>query len=153
MLFPIFLVSCSTEDDVLGDEVWGLRIGQSRSKVIEQLEERGYDVENHFIDSYLSVEDRIQYQGIEWDDVTCWFDKKDKLKSVEFATYSSRPSYQLEKLAEYIKEEGYPELHKDELCSNLYISDKLPMTVLLTIHSGYGGIRLHYCKDAHKRGE
>ncbi len=147
MLLPIFLVSCSK-----GDEVWGLRIGESRDNVAKQLKERGLEVENFSEDSYLSVDEMVKYQGIEWNAVTCWFDKKNKLKSVEFATYGSRPSYQLEKLAKYIKEEGYPELQEDEKCSGFYMSDKLPMTVMLTI-SPYSGIRLHYCKDAHKRGE
>lgn len=148
MLLPILLVSCSK-----GDEVWGVRIGESRNSVVKNLEERGYEVENFSDDSYISVNSKVKYQGIEWDAVTCWFDKNNKLKSVEFATYGNRPSYQLEKLAKYIKEEGYPELQEDEKCSGFFISDKLPMTVMLSIPSGYGGISLHYCKDAHKRGE
>lgn len=65
--------------------------------------------------------------------------------------YGSRPFYQLEKLAKYIKEEGYPELQEDEKCSGFYISEKLPITVVLSISGGYGGIRLNYCKDAHKK--
>lgn len=148
MLLPILLVSCSK-----GDEVWGVRIGESRNSVVKNLAERGYEVENFSDDSYVSVNEKVKYQGIEWDAVTCWFDKNNKLKSVEFATYGNRPSYQLEKLAKYIKEEGYPELQEDEKCSGFFISDKLPMTVMLSIPSGYGGICLHYCKDAHKRGE
>lgn len=148
MLLPILITSCES-----GDEVWGLRIGESRDNVAKQLKERGYEVENFSDDSYLSVDEKVKYQGIEWNAVTCWFDKKNKLQGVEFATYGSRPSYQLEKLAKYIKEEGYPELQEDERCSGFYMSDKLPMTVMLTISSGYGGIRLHYCKDAHKKRE
>lgn len=148
MALPLIFVSCSK-----GDEVWGVRIGESRNSVAKNLEERGYEVENFSDDPYVSINEKVKYQGIEWDAVTCWFDKNNKLKSVEFATYGNRPSYQLEKLAKYIKEEGYPELQEDEKCSGFYISDKLPMTVMLSIPSGYGGIRLHYCKDAHKRGE
>lgn len=145
LLLPMLISSCTS-----GDEVWGLRIGDSRDNVAKQLQERGYEVENFSKDSYLSVDEKVKYQGIEWDAITCWFDKKNKLKSVEFATYGSRPSYQLEKLAKYIKEEGYPELQEDERCSGFYTSDKLPMTVILILPSGYGGIRLKYCKDAHK---
>lgn len=147
ILLPIMITSCASED-----EVWELRIGASRDSVAKQLKERGYEVENFSEDSYLSVDEKVKYQGIEWDAVTCWFDKKNKLKSVEFATYGSRPSYQLDKLSKYIKEEGYPDLQEDERCSGFYMSDKLPMTVMLTV-SPYSGIRLHYCKDAHKKGE
>ena len=35
MMLPIFLVSCSK-----GDEVWGLRIGESRDNVAKQLKEK-----------------------------------------------------------------------------------------------------------------
>lgn len=147
LVLPMLFASCSK-----GDEVWGLYIGQSRDSVIEQLKQRGLTVEDSD-GSYVSIDAKVDYQGIQWDAVTCWFDKSNNLKSIEFATYGNRPSYQLEKLKGYIKDEGYPELKQDELCGNLYISDKLPMSVMLTIPSGYGGIRLHYCKDAHKKGE
>jgi hypothetical protein len=148
LLLPMLLSSCTK-----GDEVWGLHIGDSRSSVAETLKEQGLEIENFSDDSYISVDEKVKYQGIEWDAVTCWFDKNNKLKGVEFVTFSSRPAYQIETLGKYIKEEGYPELKEDEECSGFYISDKLPMTVMLSLSSGFGGIRLHYCKDAHKKGE
>lgn len=142
----ISFTACSS-----GDEVWGLRIGQSRESVAKQLKEQGYKVENFSDDSYISVDERVEYQGIEWDAVTCWFDNNNKLKSVQFDTYGSRPGYQIEKLGKYIKEEGYPELKEDERTSGFYMSDKLPMTVMLSMPNGqYGRVTLHYCKDAHK---
>ena len=141
------LSACSTK----GDKVWILQIGESRSDVAEILKNNGYEFENFSDDSYIAVDEKVRYQGIEWDAVTCWFDKRNRLKSVEFATFGSRPMYQIEKLAKYIKEEGYPDLKEDEKCSGFYTSDKLPMTVMLSgINGGYMGIRLHYCKDADK---
>lgn len=140
------LTGCSS-----GDEVWGLRIGQSRKSVAEQLKDRGYRVENFSDDSYISVDEKVEYQGITWDAVTCWFDDNNKLKSVQFDTYGPRPDYQIEKLGKYIKEEGYPELKEAERCPGFYMSDKLPMTVMLSLPKGqYGSVTLHYCKDAHK---
>lgn len=138
-------VACSS-----GDEVWGLRIGQSRESVAKQLKGQGYKIENFSEDSYISIDEKVEYQGIEWDEVTCWFDDNNKLKIVEFDTYGPRPDYQIEKLTKYIKEEGYPELKEDERLSGFYISDKLPMTVMLSIGRR---VTLHYCKDAHKRGD
>lgn len=82
MMLQMLIVSCSK-----GDEVWGLRIGESRDNVAKQLKERGYEVENFSDDSYLSVDEKVKYQGIEWNAVTCWFDKKNKLQGVEFVTY------------------------------------------------------------------
>ncbi len=147
LVLPMLFASCSK-----GDEVWGLYIGQSRDSVIEQLKQRGLTVEDSD-GSYVSIDSKVDYQGIQWDAVTCWFDKSNSLKSIEFATYGNRPSYQLEKLMGYIKNEGYPEFQDDATAPGFHISDKLPMSVMLTISSGYGGIRLHYCKDAHKKGE
>ena len=76
MMLQMLIVSCSK-----GDEVWGLRIGESRDNVAKQLKERGYEVENFSDDSYLSVDEKVKYQGIEWNAVTCWFDKKTNCKA------------------------------------------------------------------------
>ncbi len=147
LILPMIFTACSK-----GDEVWGLNIGQSRNSVIEQLKRRGLTVDDSD-GSYVSVDSKVDYQGIQWDAVTCWFDKSNKLKSVEFATFGNRPSYQIEKLLKYINSEGYPHFQDDATTPGFHISDKLPMSVMLSIPSGYGGIRLHYCKDAHKKGK
>ena len=56
MMLPMLIVSCSK-----GDEVWGLRIGESRDNIAKQLKERGYEVENFSDDSYLVQPSAIAY--------------------------------------------------------------------------------------------
>lgn len=133
------------------DKVWELEIGQSRKSVVSKLTKLGYEVENFSADSYISINEKIKYQGITWNNITCWFDKNNKLKSVEFVSYYPLSFSELDKLGKYIQEEGYPELTEDPKCKGFYMSDKLPMTVMLSLpYNGVGLTKLEYCKDAHK---
>lgn len=143
----IFTLLCGCSQE----EIWGLKIGQSRNSVVKELTKRGYDVENFSDDSYISINEKVRYHGIEWNSVTCWFDEHNKLKSVDFTSFYPLTSYQMETLLKHIKEEGYPELEEDPRCEGFYLSDKLPMTVMLTIPTyRYGHTKLNYSKDAHK---
>ena len=146
LVFTFIVCSCSS-----GDEIWILKIGESRNNVVKQLKDKGYDIENFSDDSYVSINEKVKYNGIEWNAVTCWFDKHNKLKSIDFTSYYPLTSFQIENLLKHLKEEGYPELEEDPRCEGFYLSDKLPMTVMLNIPTyGYGHTKLNYCKDAHK---
>lgn len=146
LILPMMFISCSNF------EVWGLKIGDSRKKIVHILEEKGFNVEEDD-DSYISVNQKFYFRGINWNHITCWFDKKNRLKGIEFRTWQKLSGHQLEKLYGYIEEEGFGEPYSDPRCNEIVMREKDDMTAVITF-SKYGlitSIELGYWKDYHKR--
>lgn len=174
MLIPL-LISCTGK----GDEIWELYIGQSRESVAKKLKKSNYEIENFSEDSYLTIKEKIKFHGIEWNEITCWFNENNELKEVEFSAFHFPTTSQLETLTKYLKEEGYPNLKEyhtkkekdredvyfndllanDELYeSGVFVSEKPPMKVILhisiygeTYGKLIGTVNLIYCKENPKK--
>ncbi len=146
------VASCSSDDETKwGDEVWGLRMNQSKSTVAKSLKDRGLKVQSGWFDSYITVKQNVDFMGVKWDEVTCYF-SDGKLKEVEFDTYGNRPNSQVADLSKSIAEQGYPPLLQDASCPTLYIGKTSTLTVLLSVNSS-GQLALHFSENAPKSKE
>lgn len=148
LFFSMMVVSCSSRF-----EVWDFELGDSRKNIVHILEEKGFNVEDDD-DSYIYVNQKFHFRGIDWSGITCWFDKKNQLKGIEFCTWQKLSDYQLEKLYGYFEEEGFGEPYSDPRCNEIVMREKDDMTAVITFSKyGHGlitSIELGYWKNYHK---
>ncbi len=127
-LLVLGLKSCtgSSADDL---EIWGLRMGETQTKIFKNLEGKGLDVDMH--KDYISLESSFQFKGIDWEGGSCGFDKSGRLCSITFKTTFPVDESESHKLVKYLESMGFVGMG-----NNPMITEKLLRGEAVTLTDG-----------------
>ena len=114
-LFFTLLLCCSCSNNA--PEIWGIKLGESKAKVISQLRSRGYDIDPT-ANKTVRVYGDIKYREVTWKSVEYLFDSNDKCNSISFSTDESLSQSVIDKLEKYILADGFKCTYDKEELSN-----------------------------------
>lgn len=113
LIFTAFLFIVSACSGNKAPEVWGLKLGETRTEVVKSIKARGYDIDPSSTKAVRITAD-ISYREITWNKIECTFDYQEKLEAIVFTTYDEVAQSTIDKLNKYITADGFTSQYDKE---------------------------------------